>query len=55
MLFSRQTLKGSQDFFPFNILIFVYFFKYETIETHAHAFWTLIILALAGVEKVYLL
>ena len=36
-------------------LIFVYFFKYETIETHAHAFWTLIILALAGVEKVYLL
>ena len=32
MLFSRQLLNGSQDFF-FNVLILIYFFKYETIET----------------------
>ena len=48
-------------FFLFNILILIYFLKYETIETHARAFLTLI-LALAGVctlkikafKKIYL-
>ena len=49
VLFSRQILNGSQDFFLFNTLIFVYFLKYETIETHARAFLTLIILAIAWV------
>ena len=39
VLFSRQLLKGSQDFFfHFYILILIYFFKYQTIETHARAF-----------------
>ena len=33
----------------FNTLIFIYFLKYETIDTHARAFLTLIILAIAGV------
>ena len=37
LLFSRKLLNGSQDFL-FNILIFVYFFKYEIIETHVCAF-----------------
>ena len=51
MLFSRQLLKGSQDFFfCFNILIFIYFFRYETIETHALAFLALIILAIGTVQ-----
>ena len=31
-------------------LIYIYFFKYETIETHAHEFLTLINLAIAGVH-----
>jgi hypothetical protein len=36
VLFSRQLLNGSRDFFLcFNILIFIYFLKYKTIETHA--------------------
>ena len=35
--------------FFFNTLILIYFFEYETIETHARAFLTLIILAIAGV------
>ena len=35
VLFSRQILNGSQDFFLINTLIFIYFFEYETIETHA--------------------
>ena len=30
-------------FFLFNIFIFIYFSKYETIETHAHEFLSLII------------
>ena len=42
-------VNGSHDFFLFSILIFIYFSKYETIETHAHAFLTLILLAIAGV------
>ena len=33
-------------FFLFNILTFIYFFEYETIETHALSFLTLIILAI---------
>ena len=36
-------------FFLFNILIFIYFFKYETIETHARAFLTLNILSIGTV------
>ena len=45
MLFRRQLLNSSQDF----VLSFKYFnfhliFKYETIETHARAFFTLNIL-----------
>ena len=45
VLFSKQILNDSQDFFVLDILIFNYVFKYETIETHAQAFLTLIILA----------
>ena len=45
MLFSRQILNDSQDFFLLNILILIYFFRYENIETHACAFLRLIILA----------
>ena len=36
-------------FFHFNILIFIYFFKYEIIETHARAFLTLNILSIGTV------
>ena len=36
-------------FFLFNILILIYFFKYETIETHARAFLTLTISAIGTV------
>ena len=35
----------------FSILIFDYFFKYETIETHARAFLALIILAIGRVSS----
>ena len=50
VLFSRQLLNGSQDFFfRFNILIFIYFFKYKTIETHARAFLPLNISAVGSV------
>ena len=52
MLFSRQILNGSQDFFVFNIFIFIFFFKCETIETHARAFLTLNILAIGRVSIV---
>ena len=45
VLFSRRILNGSQDFFLFNTLIFIYLSKYETIETHAHTFLSIIILA----------
>ena len=51
VLFSRQLLKGSQDFFCFNILISIYFFKYETSETHARAFLPLNISAIGTVEE----
>ena len=50
MLFSRQILNGFQDFFFFNPSIFIYFFKYETIETHARTFLTLNILAIGRVS-----
>ena len=50
LLFSRQLLNSSQDFFfRFNILIFIYFFKYKTIETHARAFLPLNISAVGSV------
>ena len=49
-LFSRQLPNGSKDFF----LIFSIFkktiFRYETIETHALSFLTLIILVIDGVS-----
>ena len=50
VLFSRQILNDSQDFFLFNTLVFIHFSKFKTIETHARlAFLTLIILAIGGV------
>jgi hypothetical protein len=50
VLFSRQILNGSQDFFHIFSIIFFFFFKYETIENHAHAFLALIISAVASVH-----
>ena len=51
VLFSRQLLNGSQDFFfLFNILSLTYFLKYKTIETHARAFLPLNISAVGSVE-----
>ena len=38
--------------FFFNIFIFIYSFKYETIKTHARAFLSLIISAV-GVDEVW--
>ena len=38
-------------FFRFNILILIYFFKYETIETHARAFLPLNILSIGTVMR----
>ena len=32
-----HPISKSQDFFLFDISIFIYFSKYETIETHARA------------------
>ena len=55
VLFSRQILNGSQDFFSlFYVLISIYFFRYETIETHAGAFLTLIILVIGTVRVINL-
>ena len=51
VLFSRQILDSSQDFFLCNTLIFIYSLKYEVIERHASAFLTLNILAIAGVTS----
>ena len=39
--------------FFFNILIFIYLLKSETIETHVHAFLTLNILAIGRVHRFY--
>ena len=51
VLFSKQLLNGSQDFlFCFNILIFIYFFLYKTIEIHARAFLPLAISAVGSVK-----
>ena len=36
-------------FFLFNILIIIYFYKYETIETHARPILSLLILAVGTV------
>jgi hypothetical protein len=41
VLSSRQLLNGSHDFFHIFSIIFNFFFKYETIETHARAFLAL--------------
>ena len=49
MVLSRQLLNGTQDFFS-NISIIIYFFKYETIETHARAFLPLNISAVGRVK-----
>ena len=50
VLFSRQLLNGSQGFFfRFNILMFIYFLKYKTIETHARTFLPLNISAVGSV------
>ena len=38
-------------FFRFNILIFIYFLKYKTIETHARAFLRLNISAVSSVKR----
>jgi hypothetical protein len=43
VLSSRQLLNGSHDLNHIFSIIFVYFFKYETIATHARAFLALII------------
>ena len=37
---SATLQNRQQDFFLFYILIFIYFSKYETIETHARTFLT---------------
>ena len=48
VLISRQLLKGSQDFFfHFNIFIFIYFFRYETIVLFALQFSLLIIFGIS--------
>ena len=39
----------SRIIFPFPILIFIYFFKYETIESHARVFLTINILSIGTV------
>ena len=44
---------GSHDFFfRFNIFIFIYFFKYKTIETHARSSLALNISAVGSVGSV---
>ena len=53
VMISSLASNGSQDFnFSLIFLFSFIFFKYETIETHARAFLTLIILAIA---RVYML
>ena len=49
----QVTSKGLPGFlFCFNILILIYFFKYETISTFAPTFWVHIISELGGVNVV---
>jgi hypothetical protein len=50
VLFSRQLLNGSHDHFDIFSIIFILFFKYETIETHARAFLPLIIVTVGSVH-----
>ena len=49
----QVTSKGLPGFFVFcfNILILIYYFKYETISTFAPTFWTHIISELGGVSS----
>ena len=48
----QVTSKGLPGFlFRFNILIFIYFFEYETISAFAPTFWTHIISELDGVSS----
>ena len=52
VLFSRQLLNGSQDFFScFDTLIFIYFFKYETIFLYVLQFFLLIFFCLDSVKN----
>ena len=41
------------SFFRYNILIIIYFFEYETIETHSRAFLPLNISAVGSVKPLY--
>ena len=50
----KKSWEPFRIFFLLNTLILIYFFKYETIETHARAFLTLIILAIGTVQSIYL-
>ena len=50
VLFRRQLLNGSKDFFCFDILISIWFFKYKTIQTHARSFLPLNISAVGSVK-----
>jgi hypothetical protein len=49
LLFIRQILNSSKDFFLCDIIILIYFFRCETIDTDAHAFFIVIILSIVGV------
>ena len=48
--FAGNSQTALTIFFIFSAYIFFYFFWYETIETHAFAFLTHIILAISGVS-----
>jgi hypothetical protein len=50
VLFSRQLLNSSHDLFHIFSMIFIYLFKYETIETHARAFLALNIVTVGSVN-----
>ena len=47
----QATSKRLPGFFLSNILIFIYFFKYQTIEFHARAFLPLNISAVGTVQE----
>ena len=51
-ILKRRKNPGSRLGFLFLFNIFIYFFKYETIETHARAFLTLFILAIGTVGHI---
>ena len=48
-----KSLTAPRIFFRFHILIFKYFSKYETIESHARAFFSLNISAVGIVEAIW--